>query len=96
MAASRTCAVILLEAGLFVLQGLPLADDDIKSPAQKAIAKARTEVEPSMIAMNVRGANLQGEASAPGGILANAITFAGQPVRRDVVQTGPSPRGRGT
>jgi hypothetical protein len=50
-------------------------------PLQKTIGAAKTEVVPSLIVMNARGANLQGGKLTLTGIAPNSIVFADRPVR---------------
>lgn len=57
------------------------AQDAISAPAQKAIGKAKTEIVPSLIVMNARGASLEGETLTLNGVAPNSIVFADRPVR---------------
>jgi hypothetical protein len=76
---SRTAAIAL---GLLCAPGLALAADDaIKAPAQKTIGQAKTELVPSLIVMNSRGATLEGSTLTLVGISPNSIMFADRPVR---------------
>jgi hypothetical protein len=50
-------------------------------PLQKTIGAAKSEVVPSLIVMNARGANLQGGKLTLTGIAPNSIVFADRPVR---------------
>ena len=50
-------------------------------PLQKTIGHAKTEVVPSLIVLNSRGASLQGNKLVLTGIATNAIVFADRPVR---------------
>ena len=50
-------------------------------PLQKAIGQAKTEIVPSLIVFNARGASLQGNKLVLNGIAPNSIVFADRPVR---------------
>lgn len=50
-------------------------------PLQKTIGQAKTEVVPSLIVLNARGASLQGGKLVLNGISPNSIIFADRPVR---------------
>jgi hypothetical protein len=50
-------------------------------PLQKTIGQAKTEVVPSLIVFNARGASLQGGKLVLNGITPNSIIFADRPVR---------------
>jgi hypothetical protein len=50
-------------------------------PLQKTIGQARTEIVPSLIVLNARGASLQGGKLVLNGIAPNSIVFADRPVR---------------
>ena len=50
-------------------------------PLQKTIGQARTEIVPSLIVFNARGASLQGGKLVLNGIAPNSIVFADRPVR---------------
>ena len=50
-------------------------------PLQKTIGQAKTEVVPSLIVFNSRGASLQGDKLVLSGIMPNSIVFADRPVR---------------
>ncbi|MBB4184155.1 hypothetical protein GGE07_000768 [Sinorhizobium terangae] len=50
-------------------------------PLQKTIGQARTEVVPSLIVLNARGANLADKTLTLTGVAANSILFADRPVR---------------
>lgn len=57
------------------------ASNAIGAPAQKTIGVSKTEMVPSLIVMNARGATLQGEKLTLNGISPNSIVFADRPVR---------------
>ena len=50
-------------------------------PLQKTIGQAKPEIVPSLIVMNARGANLQGQKLVLTGVAPNSIVFADRPVR---------------
>jgi hypothetical protein len=50
-------------------------------PLEKAIGHAGPDIEPSLIVMNARGANLQGGKLTLTGVAPNSIVFADRPVR---------------
>jgi len=50
-------------------------------PLQKTIGQAKSEVVPSLIVFNARGANLQGDKLVLTGVAPNSIVFADRPVR---------------
>jgi hypothetical protein len=82
-------ACILLTAiCLFSSPGLALAQTATTAPPhvplQKAIGQAKDakpEVVPSLIVLNARGANLQGQKLTLVGVAPNSIVFADRPVR---------------
>ena len=53
----------------------------ITAPAHKTIGAAKTQIEPSLIVMNARGAALEGGKLTLNGVLPNSIMFADRPVR---------------
>ena len=64
MSKTRTACIAVAFAGLLCAPGLALADDAISAPAVKTIGKtagpAKSQIEPSLIVMNSRGARLEG------------------------------------
>jgi hypothetical protein len=50
-------------------------------PLRKTIGQAKPQIEPSLIVMNARGANLQGCKLTLTGVAPNSIVFADRPVR---------------
>jgi hypothetical protein len=77
----RAACVVTLVAGLLCLPQLSLAQDAISAPAQKQIGAAKTEMVPSLIVMNSRGASLRGNTLTLNGVSSNSIVFADRPVR---------------
>ncbi|MGE3873008.1 MAG: hypothetical protein AB7F74_08640 [Parvibaculaceae bacterium] len=61
--------------------GSGFAQDAIASPASKQIGVAKTQMEPSLIVLNSRGAKLADGKLVLSGITANSIIFADRPVR---------------
>jgi len=79
-------SALVVALGMLCLPGLAVAADDaIKAPAQKTIGQTtgpnKTEIEPSLIVMNSRGASLAGTTLTLTGISPNSIIFADRPVR---------------
>jgi hypothetical protein len=68
-------------AALLATRQLTFAEDAISSPAQKAIGTSKTEMVPSLAALNSRSATLQGNKLTLTGVSANSIIFADRPVR---------------
>ncbi len=74
------CTLAII-AGLLSVPQLAHAQDAISAPAKKAIGKAKTEIVPSLIVMNAKGASLEGETLTLNGVASNSIVFADRPVR---------------
>jgi hypothetical protein len=77
---------MVVALGMLCAPGLAVAADDaIKVPAQKTIGQTaspnKTEIEPSLIVMNSRGASLVGTTLTLTGVSPNSIIFADRPVR---------------
>jgi hypothetical protein len=66
---------------LLVSAGQSVAQDAISAPATKTIGVAKTEMVPSLIVLNSRGATLDGSTLTLTGVAPNAIIFADRPVR---------------
>jgi len=85
MSKRRVACLAVLLAGLLLPPALAFADDAIGSPAMKTIGKPtgpdKTQIEPSLIVMNSRGAKLDGTTLTLTGVSANSIIFADRPVR---------------
>jgi hypothetical protein len=75
-----TC-MLMAVAGLLCAPVFASAQNAIDAPAQKTIGQGKTEIVPSLIVMNSRGASLQGQALTLTGISPNSIVFADRPVR---------------
>jgi hypothetical protein len=78
--------LVLIVAGLIFGPQLARAQDAISAPAQKQIGATKTdatktEMVPSLIVMNARGATLQGGTLTLNGVSPNSIVFADRPVR---------------
>jgi hypothetical protein len=77
---------MVVALGMLCAPGLAqAADDAIKTPALKTIGQTtgpnKTEIEPSLIVMNSRGASLVGTTLTLTGVSPNSIIFADRPVR---------------
>jgi len=75
------CMICMALAGLLFVPQLAFAQDAIGAPAQKQIGATKTEMVPSLIVMNARGATLQGDTLTLNGVSPNSIVFADRPVR---------------
>ena len=73
--------VYVLAVALLFAPQVSQAQDAISAPAQKQIGAAKTEMVPSLIVMNSRGASLQGNTLTLNGVSSNSIVFADRPVR---------------
>jgi hypothetical protein len=85
MTRKRTRLLLLTAAGLLVAPSLALAQTAAPAPQhvplQKTIGQAGSDIVPSLIVMNSRGASLQGDKLTLAGVAPNAIVFADRPVR---------------
>jgi hypothetical protein len=86
----RAACVVTLVAGLLCLPQISLAQDAISAPAQKQIGAAKTEMVPSLIVMNSRGASLRGNTLTLNGVSSNSIVFADRPVRMTLPKIRPT------
>jgi hypothetical protein len=78
----RAIALSLLTcAGILFSASLAKADDAISKPASKTIGAAKTDIVPSLIVLNSKGATLEGDKLTLTGISPNSIIFADRPVR---------------
>jgi hypothetical protein len=73
--------VYVLAVALLFAPQVSQAQDAISAPAQKQIGAAKTEMVPSLIVMNSRGASLRGNTLTLNGVSSNSIVFADRPVR---------------
>jgi hypothetical protein len=81
---NRSTCIVLAVAGLLCAPGSASAQNAPNAPSLKPIggaASAKSQIEPSLIVMNSRGASLQGDKLTLNGILPNSIIFADRPVR---------------
>lgn len=76
-----TLFLTMLVAGTCFSAGPSLAQDAISSPAGKQIGVAKTQMEPSLIVLNSRGAKLADGQLVLSGVSTNSIVFADRPVR---------------
>ena len=67
--------------GCLIAPSLAPAQNAITAPASKTIGQAKTEMVPSLIVLNARGASLQGDKLTLTGVATNSIVFADRPVR---------------
>lgn len=68
-------------AGSCFSAGPSLAQDAIASPGSKQIGVAKTQMEPSLIVLNSKGASLKDGQLVLSGVSTNSIVFADRPVR---------------
>ncbi len=81
MSLKQTLFLAVLLAGACVCTAPSVAQDAISSPAGKQIGEAKTQMEPSLIVLNSRGARLAGGQLVLSGVSTNSIVFADRPVR---------------
>ncbi len=81
MRLKQTLFMAMLLAGACFSVGPSLAQDAISSPAGKQIGVAKTQMEPSLIVLNSRGAKLADGQLVLSGVSTNSIVFADRPVR---------------
>lgn len=77
----KAFALMLALAGSCAFAGASFAQDAISAPATKQIGVAKTQMEPSLIVLNSKGARLVDGKLSLSGISANSIVFADRPVR---------------
>ena len=77
----RSACILSVAVALFVTHQVGHAQDAISAPAQKQIGATKTEMVPSLIVMNARGASLSGSTLTLDGVSPNSIVFADRPVR---------------
>jgi hypothetical protein len=68
-------------AGSCFSAGSSFAQDAISSPGSKQIGVAKTQMEPSLIVLNSKGASLKDGQLVLSGVSTNSIVFADRPVR---------------
>jgi len=68
-------------AGSCFSTGSSFAQDAIASPGSKQIGVAKTQMEPSLIVLNSKGASLKDGQLVLSGVSTNSIVFADRPVR---------------
>jgi hypothetical protein len=76
---SMIVALVLCGAAPALAQTAPAAPEHV--PLQKTIGQAGSDIVPSLIVMNARGASLQGGKLTLTGVAPNSIVFADRPVR---------------
>jgi hypothetical protein len=73
--------VMTVLAGSCFSAGSSFAQDAIASPGSKQIGVAKTQMEPSLIVLNSKGASLKDGQLVLSGVSTNSIVFADRPVR---------------
>jgi hypothetical protein len=81
MRINQIASILMTVTALLCAPGLAGAQNAITAPAQKTIGESKTEMVPSLIVMNARGASLQGQTLTLMGVSPNSIVFADRPVR---------------
>ncbi len=81
MKLTRAIRTLIAAAALFAAPATVFAEDAITAPAHKTIGATKTQMEPSLIVMNARGATLEGDKLTLNGVSSNSIMFADRPVR---------------
>jgi hypothetical protein len=61
MRINQIASILMTVTALLCAPGLAGAQNAITAPAQKTIGESKTEMVPSLIVMNARGASLQGQ-----------------------------------
>ena len=79
---SKTALLLTMPlAGSCFSAGPSLAQNAIASPGSKQIGVAKTQMEPSLIVLNSKGASLKDGQLVLSGVSTNSIVFADRPVR---------------
>ncbi len=81
MRINQIASMLMTLGALLCAPGWALAQNAITTPAQKAIGQSKTEMVPSLIVLNARGASLQGQTLTLTGVSPNSVVFADRPVR---------------
>src|SRR5262244_2860139 len=76
-----TACLLTTTVGLLFAPAWTVAQTEIGTLPQKTIGQGKPELVPSLIVLNARGANLQGQQLTLVGVASNAIVFADRPVR---------------
>src|SRR5215471_18172727 len=76
-----TACLLTTAVGLLFAPALTVAQTEIGTLPQTTIGQGKPELVPSLIVLNARGANLQGQKLTLVGVASNAIVFADRPVR---------------
>jgi hypothetical protein len=76
-----TACILTTAVGLIFSPELTVAQTEIGTLPQKTIGQGKPELVPSLIVLNARGANLQGQKLTLVGVASNSIVFADRPVR---------------
>jgi hypothetical protein len=84
MRINHAASIIFAVAGLFCAPELSFAQNAPAAPPAKTIgvpSSVKPQIVPSLIVMNSRGANLQGQTLTLTGVASNSIVFADRPIR---------------
>ena len=76
-----TACLLTTTVGLLFAPAWTVAQTEIGTLPQKTIGQGKPELVPSLIVLNARGANLQGQQLTLVGVASNSIVFADRPVR---------------
>jgi hypothetical protein len=76
-----TACLLTTAVGLIFAPALTVAQTEIGTLPQQTIGQGKPELVPSLIVLNARGANLQGQTLTLVGVASNSIVFADRPVR---------------
>src|SRR5499433_2715765 len=76
-----TACLLTTTVGLLFAPAWTVAQTEIGTLPQKTIGQGKPELVPSLIVLNARGANLQGQQLTLVGVASNAIVFADRQVR---------------
>lgn len=77
----HTLRLMFALSAICLSAGSGLAQDAIAAPGSKQIGVAKTQMEPSLIVLNSRGAELADGQLTLSGVSPNSIVFADRPVR---------------
>ncbi|MGI6853044.1 hypothetical protein [Mesorhizobium sp. 1B3] len=72
---------VTVAAGISLSAGAAFAQDAISAPATKSIGAAKPKIEPALIVLNSKGAELADGKLVLSGVSPNSIMFADRPVR---------------
>ena len=81
MRTKKLFILMMALSGIGLSAGTSVAQDVMASPTIKQIGVAKTQMEPALIVLNSRGAQLADGKLVLSGVAANSIMFADRPVR---------------